>query len=390
MSSGNGASPIHGRLAAGGLHSFETMMAPTNPTSLLRRHAAATLVAAFAGVLAMPMAAQNNSFDLPITTSFASTNLPLAAGQIRWQQFYSPLDWLNAAGEPTRVTQIDFRAGSGPQRTATTLDLEVTMAHADGFSASGVFAANLDRNVTRVFPRAQVMLNSVVSGAIALSIPFPQLFTWDGSSSVVVEIKVFGNGSGGSVFPYDLRSTNQAPGRVTRLWALNNPNATASQTLQNGTGTIIQFSTRQGASVPFGTSCPAQGGFVPEHTVTNIGFPASNWVHQVSSAPSQRPAIWFIGGTDLVFGSAALPLDLTMFGGAGCFLYTSPNASLLTTTSGGGPGSGFGSITLPLMPTTNQVGATVFTQWLILDPFAPGGRLVTTNAIKHIIGPPGG
>lgn len=341
------------------------------------------------------LGAQNSSFELPSSRAVVrANNYPFAGPSMRYQQWYSGAEWRSVLTEPMRVLEVAFKAGSpGGQPAGQIVELEITMAHGPAGGPSSFFDANLARDTTVVFPRQTVTLGAGTPGSFPLVFPFVEPFSWDGESSVVLDIRIFSNGNQNQPFNFDFDSTETSPGKVWRLFTVNNPNASDAAILQNGWGLMTRFTVRPGATLPLpgGIGCPGSGGFIPQATST-IPFPSSNWTHTLTNAASQRQAFWIFGSSTTMWQDlgVSLPHELLEVGAAGCFLRVEPLVPLGSGTIGGGPGAGTASISIQLPPVTGIIGLHVFTQWLVLDAGAPNGVGSATGGLWHIVGPIGG
>src|SRR5262249_35599600 len=81
-----------------------------------------------------------------------------------------------------------------------------------------------------------------------------------------------------------------------------------------------------------------------------------------------------VGASSSTWSFLPLPLDLTIFNMAGCYLYTSMDVSFPMTLDS----TGFGQVSLNLPP----IGAplTLHAQWAHLDPAANGFGMAMSNA----------
>lgn len=346
---------------------------------------------ALLALLAVPAAAQT-VFTLPGgTTPQTNNNLPFAGGIGRYQQWYRGSDIVANTGQPMRLTRLDFMRGPGLQQLATTLDLEVAVGHSFTFGPNGVFDQNFVGPRVVVLPRRTVNLGTGGPGSVVLSFPFTTEFTWDGQSPLIVDIKIFGNGQASQGFNYDFLATTSGIGSVTRLYALGNANATFATSVQSNWGLFTRFTMRPGVNLDYGYGCPGQGGFVPTTSTGQLAWPGIFWTHQLSNASSQRFAIWVLGLSRTQWGAVPLPLDLgPLLGANGCSLLTRPDIYMFAQTVGGGAGAGQASITTFLPPVNNYIGASLFTQWLVLDPFASNGVGAGTAGIWSIVTTIGG
>lgn len=345
----------------------------------------ARIVAASA-VFAAPALAQQ-SFDLP-TLRFnpSNNNFPFGGPPMRYQQWFAASEWKLSSSKPIRVIAMQFLTGPGGQGVGRTIDVEVRMAHALPTTVSGSFDQNLVRDNTLVFPRGSLTLQSPGSSATPVQISFQTEFVWDGESGVIVDIKLYDNGNNGQPYTYDMEYNAFTQHRSTRLYTTGNPNATTAATVSTGTGLTVRFLYDEALPWPYGQGCAGDGGFVPVHG-TDGGFPIpgnTSYGMTLTGAPSQRSALFFIGGSDTQWGSLTLPYELVLLGANGCFVLADPIASATVTTVGGGPGSGIARFPFPMPPTTGYVGTSFYSQWLVLDPNAPNGLLCVSNGIRHI------
>lgn len=360
-----------------------------------------TLLLAVLAASPAALPGQNTTVDLPtLPAPIQNNNLPFAGGVIRYQQWHSPQEMVMAVAEPRRVLQVDFLAGPSGLQTVTTVDVEITMAHGPASSPSGIFDSNLQRDRTVVFPRSVVSLRTgtpanvatMTPGGVVISFPFANVFTWDGQSSVVLDIRVFGNGRGNSPFNFDFQSTANSLGKIARLWSVGNASAPNASMVQLGWGLFTRFTLRPGTMLPYGNGCPGAGGFVPAATAAPLAQPGVVWTHTVSNAASQRLALLVLGDSRTMWGAQPLPLDLgtTFVGATGCDLLANPVHTLITTTVGGGPGGGIGTVSISIPPITTFVGLSVYTQWLVDDPLSRSGVLSATGGLWHVVAPAGG
>jgi hypothetical protein len=51
---------------------------------------------------------------------------------------------------------------------------------------------------------------------------------------------------------------------------------------------------------------------------------------------------------------------------------------------GSGAGTGFGTVQFPIPDDPSLSGASLFTQWLVMDPAAPGGLSATRGARQRL------
>ncbi|MCU0866407.1 MAG: hypothetical protein MUC36_21705 [Planctomycetes bacterium] len=346
-------------------------------------------------LLAVALPAQSQ-FRVPDVASPVDVNLGIASGIGRYQQWFSALAVQNAIlaqtgnpAEPIRFTQIEFFAGLPPTSQAALIDCEILLGHGKFSGVFGTFDTNWDSPPVIVRPRTNINLVPGPTGSVCFSVPLPTRFTWDAFRPVLMEIRVYGNSLPGSPsFGFNFRGSTTSIGTTTRIYAGGSAGA-INGSVQQGVGMVTRFTTRQGATLPYGTGCPGDGGFVPVAEVLEIPQPGMIWNHRVSNAASQRLCIWTIGGTN----TTPLQLDLTQllgFGASGCLLRNEAVNTFTTTTVGGGAGGGLATLTLQLPATGGYVGLSLFTQWVVFDPLAQNGVLSVTNGNWSIVSPVGG
>jgi len=338
-----------------------------------------------ATLLAAAAAAQSQTFTVPpLTLPQNNTNLPISAGIGRYQQWYAAGDLQASLTQPMRFERLALLAGSGQTTIATTIDAEVAIGHGFAGGLTGQFESNFSQPKTIVFPRGNLALNAGTAGQVVLTVNFATLFTWDGQSPIVVDIRVFGNGRGNVAFNYDFLCTLAGPLHVSRAYAANNANATSGSTLLSS-GMFTRFTARPGVTIPYGNGCPGSNFITPVASVSGIPQPASGWTHQVGSAAPQQLALLVLGLSNTTSGLGPLPLDLgPLIGASGCFLLADPFANTFANTVGG-PGAGIASIVIQMPAFNGFVGTSIFSQWLVADPGASNGVLSATGGIWSIV-----
>ncbi|MBM3973175.1 MAG: hypothetical protein FJ301_03640 [Planctomycetes bacterium] len=313
---------------------------------------------------------------------------PFAGSVGRYQQWHSAASLQGAVMEPMRLEQMEFFAGTTPTSQAAQIDCEILVGHGKAFGATGSFDSNYDSPPVLVKPRALVPLIAGTPGQVVITVPFTTRFTWDRSRPLLWEVRVHGNNLGNAPFPYNFRGTTTSIGSVSRVYGTGSVGVASGTTLVGG-GMLTRFTFRPGAVVPLGVGCMGEAGFVPVGSVVQVPSVSAMWTHHLSSAASQRPALWVVG----VDNSAPFPLDLVSLLGLGtstCLLHFSPINAIGFTTVGGGPGAGAASFAWLLPPTGGYAGLSIFTQWVVFDPLGQSGSLATTGGLWSIVAPFGG
>jgi hypothetical protein len=342
------------------------------------------LLAAAAG------AQTRGSFIVPSTNPLPRPGtLPFAGVPERFQQWYAFNEIKLGVDHPVRIIKIEFKALAGGGTQAAQLDMELALALGTSFPASQ-FDSNLTRGKVVVAPRATYALSATGAWPLAITFAPTNQFVWDGRSSIILDVKLYGNGlPNNPPLNYDFEYTVTGTNKVERLWANGNPdNQTIATNQQHGWGITTRFTFEEGVTVEFGDGCPGDGGFVPRAS-TSGGLPfAGNvaWTHELRQAPSQRAAALVLGTSDKMWGSINLPLDLGIIGGVGCSLLVEWAASVPRTTVGGGAGSGAITLPLPIPPFPDLSGKSLFTQWIIVDPNASNGLLTVSQGLWTTFG----
>lgn len=337
--------------------------------------------------LATSLAAQTlQTFQLP-TGSFAAgeSAIPLASSPTRYQQWYSATDLQATVRLPARLHALAFLAGNVLQN-GSTVDIEIRMAHLPPGQLPGAgFEANLARDNTLVFPRSVVTLAlRPAPGARVFTFNFVRDFAWNGSSGIVIDLKVFGNGMGNQSYLYPCRTTVSSLSQTMRLFASGNPaNLSTATTVQNGQGMVTEFDYLDGVSVSFGSGCQGTAGVVPV-AGTSGGLPIppnALWAQTLNGAVPQAPVVLVVGSSQTAYGTVPLPFDLGLIGFTGCFLRVEPLVYFPATATA----AGVATVPMPL-PGVTLRRRYMFVQWFVLDSGAPNGALAASQAMWHVFG----
>lgn len=350
---------------------------------------------ALAALFALCSAVCAQAVTLPFPAPLpANTQIPLSSGIGRYQEWFSAAQAANFGAQPMRIQSLSVLAGaSTASAPSTTLDIEVAMSHGSVSGLTSTFDNNFATPRVIVRPRTTLTMNSAGAGNPVLNVPFTTIFTWDGVSPVLVEIKVYGNGRGNQPFAFDLRGTDQGFGSIARCYAGGNASAVSGNLVLNQ-GLFVRFDTRSGAKVPFGNGCRGINFVTPTADTLQLPQPGGIWTHQLSNAAAQTIAIFALGTSKTQWvdanGTAALPLDLgPLLNAAGCYLLVSPEImfSLFTV---GGPGTAGATLSLQVPPLSEFVGASFYSQWFVLDQSAVNGVMSGTAGLWSIVTPIGG
>jgi hypothetical protein len=135
------------------------------------------------------------------------------------------------------------------------------------------------------------------------------------------------------------------------------------------------------AQSQFGTGCPV-GANTPVIDMQGDPRVGNEIQYQLLQAPAGATAFLMIGLSNTAFGALPLPLALHPWLGASstCSLLVSPDA--LTPIVVSNSGTATIGCYLPRLPVL--VGATVFAQWGVVTPAAPGGIAMTPGHASPI------
>ncbi len=135
---------------------------------------------------------------------------------------------------------------------------------------------------------------------------------------------------------------------------------------------------------PYGKGCTGSTGLLPL-AWTHGGAPAAgNTKFQVlvSRGPASSSALFLLGYSKTSFpGLGKLPFPLDFLGMKGCFL----NTNIITGSAVGLDASGRGTAPMPVPSNPALRGASVFGQFLVVDPKANPGGLTSTNGLEITI-----
>jgi hypothetical protein len=320
---------------------------------------------------------------------------PFPGGVGHYQQWYKASELLAGFTSPMRFEQIEFFGGSSQTSNATTIDMEVTIGHGNSLGLTGTYASNFSSTPVTVWPRANAQLLAAGPGAVVMTLPFVNKFTWDHQRPVVVDIKIFGNSRSSQPFVYYLRGTTAGGNTVSRNYIAGNATATTG-TVQQGIGLVTRFTARPGAVLDFGSGCAGEGNFVPHNASLNIPYPGVVWNNRLTGAASQQPCMMILGLSNAQTSSSPpvpLPADIGQLLGMGTFncpLLVDPVTATWGTTIGGGPGSGIATLSIQMPAVTFYIGVSLYTQWFVLDSNTANGLLSASQGVWSIVAPVGG
>ncbi|MBK8980064.1 MAG: hypothetical protein IPM29_29545 [Planctomycetes bacterium] len=330
------------------------------------------------------LAAQGTIDSPSVPFNPQGNNIPIGSPRLRYMQWYAASEFTAVQTKPIRITGFAFRAApNAGGQAGRTIELEVTMGNSLPFQASGSFEGNFTSGRTVVFPRARVNTSAATPGSYPVRINFVNEFVWDGQSGVALDLRIYDNGNSNVAFAYDLEFHPVTQNRLLRLYTVNDPNSAFAAFGPQAAGITTRFFYNEAITVQYGTGCAGEGGFVPSATVSGgLPIPGNGaYTFELRNCSSQRPAVFFIGGSNTTWGSFSLPYALGIIGAPGCSVLAEPLASARLMTVGGGPGAGLALFPFPMPANTGYLGAWFYAQWAVLDPNSPNGGLAMSNGL---------
>ena len=170
--------------------------------------------------------------------------------------------------------------------------------------------------------------------------------------------------------------------RVTYPFCASGANRTLVPYFFRRTPTSTWTSVSRGSYWAVRVLCPASNDAVPQ--LDNVGLPILGRPFSVdlSAAKAASPAVLLLGASKSMWGTAALPFDLTPLGAAGCLVLASGEATISKTVDAMGKAS-----TMLTVPNdASLVGKSVFNQYVVLDSAANSLGVAVTRAGEASIG----
>ncbi|HEX5050486.1 MAG TPA: hypothetical protein VFZ65_01820 [Planctomycetota bacterium] len=329
---------------------------------------------------------------VPPIGSPQNVDRPWPGGIGRYQQWYSAASLQANLPEPMRLQQIQFMAGTGLNSTPAMINCEILIGNGKFSGVTGQFDTNWDTAPIVAKPIGNVSLVAGTPGTAVITIPFNTLFTWDRFHPLLLEIRIYGNSLGNQPFNYNFQGGTASLGYTTRVYQGGSALAPTG-TVAQGVGMLTRFQARPGMQLDFGVGCPGEGNVVPVHTSVEIPSPGIVWTQQLSSAASGRACLWVIGDSNTMASGVPLPIDISALFGlfpSGCMLRNNAVNLVGAVTVGGGAGGGLASLSFQLPGTTNYIGSSFYTQWVVFDPLSLSGFVSTTQGVWSIVAPVGG
>jgi hypothetical protein len=292
----------------------------------------------------------------------SQNTLPFAGAPMRYQQKYLASDLKKLIkGGPVRLVGLNFRSKTSGF-SGKSVTLEITLAKAPALVTS-VFDSNL---INKLIVVPKTTINLPTSGALTWVLPirFKSLYTWDGKSDIMMDVRIYKNGNNNRPFLYFFDSVTGGP--TERLYATG-ASSTFSQFRQIGSGLVTRFDYLGGAVVSYGKGCVGNGNVIPVASVRGAPVLGNVIKIDLSLARPQAPAVFLLGGSNSKWGAFNLPIDLTVLGAKGCSLLTGPIFLIPVTTIGGAPGSGSATLKVQVPPVNSLRGLNLYGQWMVND-----------------------
>jgi hypothetical protein len=136
-----------------------------------------------------------------------------------------------------------------------------------------------------------------------------------------------------------------------------------------------------GSLTAFGLACPGTAG-TPVHSATGTPEIGETLRYALAGARPSTAIALHVGDSRTSWNGLGLPFNLALLGAPNCFLNTGPVMSIGSTTLA----DGTRSIPIRLPLDERLIGATFHTQFVVVDPGANAGALVTTRGVTTVLG----
>lgn len=299
--------------------------------------------------------AENHVVPAPMAGAFGGSDnsIPFTWSPVTYQQVFLGTDL------PTAFTMagLSLRQNERPPVAhGVTVDLEIQV----GFTTrtpqtmSTTFASNYDSGTpVVVLPRAQVVFPDqptppTVPSDFFFTIPWVNTFAWApvAGRNFLIQVTVYGNSNGGSIWGYPLDATG---GATARLYGSGAGATTGS--LERNYGLVMGLRALTHTAVPM----------LYTDSTPQIGDTFR--VRLAQARPSSWAAI-LLGISDTNWAGMSLPMDLGFLGAPGCALLTSVEDVQRINTDA----RGTGSFSYALPNSIYLLGVRFYNQFLVADP----------------------
>ncbi len=258
------------------------------------------------------------------------------------------------------ITDLAFAPCASGNRTFS--QITIKMDHIAAGSLSAAFTSNLSSSAVTVLNASTFTWPMVQDTWSKLGLT--NSFAYNGTDNLVIEVEVTGGGGAPGACHRDTRQRVYS----RTVGAANGSNSNAALKMELSTGS--------GASV-FGKGCMGSNG---EPAMGFTGEPRLTKTLTVglSNGPILAPVMLNLGLTN----KAPFPVDLSIVGAPGCFLYTDGVSGIVTASDA----AGSASKVLPVPNDPNLVGLLFYLQWVCIDPGANPANQTTSSAGSVLVG----
>ncbi len=315
----------------------------------------------------------NNPLPAPMAGAFGGSDnsIPFTWSPIRYQQVFVGTDL------PVAFTMAGLRLRQDERAVlahGVTVDLEIQVGYTTRApqSMSTTFAANFDSGApVTVLPRSFVIFpdqpaNPTDPADFFMTIPWTGTFAWAPASgrNLLVQVTVFGNSNGGSIWGYPLDATG---GATARLYA--SPPTATTGTLEPGYGLVMGIVAQTTTAVPvlYSTNTPQIG---------------DSFRVRLAQARPTTSAMLSLGFSASAWGGVALPLDLGWLGAPACAVLCSIDDLQHVAVDA----RGNASLSYDLPNNIYLLGLRFHNQFVVADPAANALGIVLSNGGTGVIG----
>lgn len=338
------------------------------------RHAFPLVLLVLLGA-ASPAAAQGCFFDPdPDASTGAATNvIPFGNGTASWDNQRCQNLILKHAlpGTPGLLTAVGF-APSASSTGALYSSMELRIGHNNTGALQAPFAGNYMIPETVCFQQAN--FSWVYQASEWAKIPLTVPFIYNGTDNLIVDVIALGSA-------LNSKSGFRRSSTIPRNYSTSYSAAVTSGTVSiTGQKTALYFGSA--CALPYGKGCPCSALSVPSVVAETAPALASLFRVAVKGGPGMAPALLNVGASRTQWGPFALPFDLAGIGAPGCALNASPVLFFARPTDP----VGYSMIPLAIPGDPALDGATLYLQWILVDPGANPGGLAVTPGLSATIG----
>lgn len=328
-----------------------------------------SLVAALAGTLSAQSVVY---FDDPALVAPPSVAFPFytpgggATGLPVRIQFLCPPTFAGLPGTAGLVTAIGMQIAG--QAVYSRFELRA------GINPNGLLTNDFARNLPDQRLQADRSGATLVGGGVPgtpanawVEFPLAYPFHWQPGEALVVDLIT-------QIAVVDSYCGTATGVTVPRAYNFAYAPGAMATSIQSTNGLRLSFRFEPVGIVGFGAGCAGTGGFVPA-----VGFSGSSRLGSIDGLITGSALLGgsltalSLGWSTQSWAGGTLPFDL----GGGCRLLVAPDAFVVGTAAGTGPGSGVAAVPLPIPVLPGLVGSVLHAQWLVQDPASAVGVAVS-------------